>query len=139
MVQTTNIFWNQTKKNVETVITKYMYYNLSVDSGSEFKISNNFIYNMISESIINSDYVKLSLEEKKKRINYINYVRFSYNKLTSEERKIIYWTYLDKENNYDDSFIANNLGFSLGYYYIKKKEALIRFAYALGVEEEKNK
>lgn len=138
MIKTTNVIWSKTKKNVEAVVNKYMYYNLSIDSGSEFKINKDFIYNMIEESSINDNYVKLSNEEITLRINYINYVRFSYNKLTSEERKIIYWTYLDKENNYDDSFIANNLGFSLGYYYIKKKEALIRFAYSLGVEEVSN-
>ena len=84
---------------------------------------------------IDKTYVKISQEEQKRRIDFVNYVRFSFNKLTTEERKIIYWTYLDKENNYDDRFIANNLGFSLGYYYIKKKETLIRFAYSLGVEE----
>lgn len=134
MIKSTNVVWNKTKKNVEAVITKYIYYNLSIDSGQDFNINKDFTYNMIEEKFINDNYIKLSKEEKALRINYINYVRFSYNKLTSEERKIIYWTYLDKENNYDDSFIANNLGFSLGYYYIKKKETLIRFAYSLGVE-----
>ena len=88
---------------------------------------------------IDKTYVKISQEEQKRRIDFVNYVRFSFNKLTTEERKIIYWTYLDKENNYDDRFIANNLGFSLGYYYIKKKETLIRFAYSLGVEELNSK
>ena len=134
MVKQTDIVWSKTKKNVESLITQYIYYNLSIDSGSDFKINKDFTYNMIEERFINCNYIKLTKEEKNLRINYINYVRFSYNKLTSDERKIIYWTYLDKENNYDDSFIANNLGFSLGYYYIKKKEALIRFAYSLGVE-----
>lgn len=135
MIKSTNVVWSKTKKNVEAVITKYIYYNLSIDSGQDFNINKDFTYNMIEEKFINDNYIKLAKEEKALRINYINYVRFSYNKLTSEERKIIYWTYLDKENNYDDSFIANNLGFSLGYYYIKKKETLIRFAYSLGVEE----
>lgn len=134
MIKQVDIVWSKTKKNVEAVITKYIYYNLSIDSGQDFNINKDFTYNMIEEKFINDNYVKLSKEERILRINYINYVRFSYNKLTSEERKIIYWTYLDKENNYDDSFIANNLGFSLGYYYIKKKETLIRFAYSLGVE-----
>ena len=133
-----NIVWNITKKNVEEIISKYIYYNLSIDSGSDFKICEDFKYKMINKESINSEYVKLSYDEQEKRINYINYVRFSFNKLTLEERKIIYWTYFDKEKNYDDSFIANNLGFSLGYYYIKKKEALIMFAYALGVEKTKD-
>lgn len=137
MVQMPSIIWSQTKKNVEETISKYIYYNLSIDSGSDFKISDNFVYKMINDEDICTDYVKLSVEERKKRIEFINYVRFSFNKLNTEERKIVYWTYLDKEKNYDDSYIANNLGFSLGYYYIKKKDALIMFAYSLGVEKIK--
>lgn len=81
-------------------------------------------------------YFKIEEEEIKCRIDFINYFIHSFNKLTTDERKIIYWTYIDKENNYDDRFIANNLGFSLGYYYIKKKETLIRFAYSLGIDEK---
>ena len=134
MVNNINICWSKTKRNVENVINKYIYYNLSVDNNSTSCISDEYL---LSELVIdgkNSIYLKLSLDEKKKRIEFINYVRFSFNKLTTDERKIIYWTYLDKENNYDDRFIANSLGFSLGYYYIKKKETLIRFAYSLGVE-----
>lgn len=65
-------------------------------------------------------------------MSFINAFRMAFNKLTTEERKIIYWIYLDKENNYDDCFIANNLGFSLRYYYIKK--TLIRFVYAFGLD-----
>lgn len=135
MIKPLNISWSETKKNVESVIKKYIYYNLSLDSSSEFKINKDFSYNMIDERDINNEYIRLSSEEIKDRVKYINYVRFSYNKLNCCERKIIYWTYLDKEKNYDDSYIANNLGFSLGYYYIKKKETLITFAYSLGVEE----
>ena len=137
MVQIPSIIWSQTKKNVEDTISKYIYYNLSIDSGSDFKISEDFVYKMINDEDISTEYVKLSTEERKKRIEFINYVRFSFNKLNTEERKIVYWTYLDKEKNYDDSYIANNLGFSLGYYYIKKKDALIMFAYSLGVEKTK--
>ena len=61
-------------------------------------------------------------------------IRESYNQMTTLERKMIYWTYLDKEHNFDDRYIADNLGWSLGYYYIKKKETLIRFAYSLRIE-----
>lgn len=49
------------------------------------------------------------------------------------ERKIIYLAYLDEEHNYDNRYIADNLGWSLGYFYIKKKKALIRFAYSLRI------
>ena len=133
MIKGVNISWNLTKKNIEKVLEKYNFLILSV-SPSQETIDETFKLDLIKlESIINK-YIKISPEELSQRIEFINYVRFSYNKLTKEERKIIYWTYFDKENNYDDRFIANNLGFSLGYYYIKKKDALIRFAFSLGVE-----
>lgn len=137
-METIKIMWNKTKKNVENVITKYIYYSLSVDNNSTSDISDNYVLDKLVNDK-SSSYTNISNEEKTKRIEFINYVRFSFNKLTSEERKIIYWTYLDKENNYDDRFIANSLGFSLGYYYIKKKETLIRFAYSLGVEQTDDK
>ena len=137
-METIKIMWNKTKKNVENVITKYIYYSLSVDNNSTSDISDNYVLDKLVNDK-SSSYTNISNEEKTKRIEFINYVRFSFNKLTSEERKIIYWTYLDKENNYDDRFIANSLGFSLGFYYIKKKETLIRFAYSLGVEQTDDK
>ena len=139
MSQPINISWYKTKKNVEYVISRYIYYSLSVDNSSTSNIKDSFILDKMNNNINLSTYVKLDKEEIEKRIDFINYVRFSFNKLTTDERKIIYWTYLDKENNYDDRYIANNLGFSIGYYYIKKKETLIRFAYSLGVEETDDK
>ena len=134
MIKNTDICWNKTKNNVENIINKYTYYTLSVDSSPSLNSKDNYILNELKYNDKQNPYSKISEEEKQKRIDYINYIRFSFNKLTTEERKIIYWTYIDKENNYDDRFIANSLGFSLGYYYIKKKETLIRFAYSLGVE-----
>ena len=135
MVEPINISWVNTKKAVEQIISKYVYYSLSVDSSSTSNIGENFTLEELSENGVDNSYIKIDEIEKKKRVEFINYVRFSFNKLTTDERKIIYWTYLDKENNYDDRYIANSLGFSLGYYYIKKKETLIRFAYSLGVEQ----
>ena len=135
MLKPVNISWTKTKKNVEQIISQYIYYSLSVDNSSSSNIGDSYLLDALDFNSIDKTYVKISKEEQKRRIDFVNYVRFSFNKLTTEERKIIYWTYLDKENNYDDRFIANNLGFSLGYYYIKKKETLIRFAYSLGVEE----
>ena len=135
MVCKSNIIWGKTKKKVEDIITKYTYYNLSIDDHSSFDVSlDSFVLQKL-ETNLEDAYSVLSPEEKQNRINFINYFRISFNRLTTDERKIIYWTYLDKEDNYDDRFIANSLGFSLGYYYIKKKETLIRFAYSLGVEE----
>lgn len=133
MVKEINVSWNKTKKNIENITEKYNYYVLSVSTSSE-NIDETFKLKLLQFSDVSNKYIKIEEDELKKRIDFINYVRFSYNKLTSEERKIVYWTYFDKENNYDDRFIANNLGFSLGYYYIKKKDALIRFAFSLGVE-----
>lgn len=130
-----NFNWNKTKKNVEKIINEYTYYCLSVDNQYSNKISDNFMLNELKNEKINNSYIPISDDEKTKRINFVNYFRMSFNKLTTDEKKMIYWTYLDKEHNYDDRFIANNLGFSLGYYYIQKKETIIRFAYALGVED----
>lgn len=139
MLKPVNISWTKTKKNVEQIISQYIYYSLSVDNSSSSNIGDSYLLDALDFNSIDKTYVKISQEEQKRRIDFVNYVRFSFNKLTTEERKIIYWTYLDKENNYDDRFIANNLGFSLGYYYIKKKETLIRFAYSLGAEELNSK
>ena len=139
MLKPVNISWTKIKKNVEQIISQYIYYSLSVDNSSSSNIGDSYLLDALDFNSIDKTYVKISQEEQKRRIDFVNYVRFSFNKLTTEERKIIYWTYLDKENNYDDRFIANNLGFSLGYYYIKKKETLIRFAYSLGVEELNSK
>lgn len=139
MLKSVNISWTKTKKNVEQIISQYIYYSLSVDNSSSSNIGDSYFLDALDFNNVDKTYIKISQEEQKRRIDFVNYVRFSFNKLTTEERKIIYWTYLDKENNYDDRFIANNLGFSLGYYYIKKKETLIRFAYSLGVEELNDK
>ena len=139
MLKSVNISWTKTKKNVEQIISQYIYYSLSVDNSSSSNIGDSYFLDALDFNSVDKTYIKISQEEQKRRIDFVNYVRFSFNKLTTEERKIIYWTYLDKENNYDDRFIANNLGFSLEYYYIKKKETLIRFAYSLGVEELNDK
>ena len=129
------ISWNDTKKNIERLAEKYNLYTLSVCMPQE-SLEENYKLKLISASDIVEKYIKIPKDEILKRIDFINYVRFSYNKLTSDERKIIYWTYFDRENSYDDRYIANNLGFSLGYYYIKKKDTLIRFAFSLGIEVE---
>lgn len=139
IIQPLDISWSKTKKNVEQIISKYIYFNLSVDNSSTTTMSDTFTLDTLDIDKIDGKYIKINIDEQKQRIDFVNYFRLSFNKLTTDERKIIYWTYLDKENNYDDRYIANNLGFSLGYYYIKKKETIIRFAYCLGVEEYNNK
>lgn len=133
-----NLNWRKTKATVEDIIHKYIFFCLSVDYYSTSEISDDYvIIEMEKEDEKYTQYFEnssITKEERLKRIRFINYFRFSFNKLTEEERKMLYWTYLDKNNDYDDRFIANSLGFSLGYYYVRKKETLIRFAYALGVE-----
>ena len=124
------------KKQIKEIIQKYVYYCLAVDCKPFFIMEDDFRFEMLNLEMCNSFCKYISIDDEKvvERTEFINYVRYSFNKLTTNERKILYWTYIDKENNYDDRFIANNLGFSLGYYYSKKKETLIRFAYALGIE-----
>ena len=133
MIKDLDVSWSYTKKNIKNILKKYNFLVLSV-SPSQDRIDDNYKLQLIKKEDIDEKYIKIDDNEIVKRIEFINYVRYSYNKLTKDERKIIYWTYFDKENNYDDRFIANNLGFSLGYYYIKKKETLIRFAFSLGIE-----
>lgn len=128
------VSWSKTKKNIENITNKYNLYIISVSTPQD-NVDENYNYRLLNSGDLKNNYIKISDESFEERVEFINYVRYSYNKLTSDERKIVYWTYFDKENNYDDRFIANNLGFSLGYYYMKKKEALIRFAFSLGVEE----
>ncbi len=125
--------WHDIKIKIKDIATKYIQYCLLIDINSTSKISNDYTLEILDINDINN-YTRLNNIELEKRVNKINSFRIAFNKLTTEERKIIYWTYLDKEDNYDDRYIANALGFSLGYYYIKKKEALIRFAFALGIE-----
>ena len=82
-METIKIMWNKTKKNVENVITKYIYYSLSVDNNSTSDISDNYVLDKLVNDK-SSSYTNISNEEKNKRIEFINYVRFSFNKLTSE-------------------------------------------------------
>ena len=133
MNKNVNLSWNRTKKQVESAMNLYDYYNLSICNNT--RIKEDYSLEIIQEVDCDKRYLNIKEEDLFKRIDYFYYIRYSFNKLTTCERKIIYWTYLDKENAYDDRYIANNLGFSLGYYYSKKKETLIRFAYALGLEE----
>ena len=43
MVKALNVSWSQTKKNVQNVITKYIYYTLSVDYNPASKIDEEFL------------------------------------------------------------------------------------------------
>ncbi len=127
-----NKSWNKIKNNIINILKKYDYFMLSICD--DFLLDNDYNFKILNTNDINSNLIKLDEAEINKRLEYINYVRSAYNRLSILEKKIIFWTYLDKNSNYDDCYIANELGFSLGYYYVKKKETLIRYAYALGVK-----
>lgn len=127
-----NKSWNKIKNNIINILKKYDYFMLSICD--DFLLDNDYNFKILNTSDINTSLIKLDEAEINKRLEYINYVRSAYNRLSILEKKIIFWTYLDKNSNYDDCYIANELGFSLGYYYVKKKETLIRYAYALGVK-----
>ena len=74
-METIKIMWNKTKKNVENVITKYIYYSLSVDNNSTSDISDNYVLDKLVNDK-SSSYTNISNEEKTKRIEFINYVDF---------------------------------------------------------------
>lgn len=126
-----NKSWNKIKNNIINILKKYDYFILSICN--DLLIDEEYNYKILSINDIDNNLINLNEKEIVKRLEYINYVRSAYNRLSILEKKIIFWTYLDKNNNYDDCYIANELGFSLGYYYVKKKETLIRYAYALGI------
>lgn len=128
---------NKIKKNIKNILDEYELNCLSIHSSNTKPENEKFELSLEnSEAIKNNNFNLLTYNDLQKKIDFINYIRISYNQMTVNEKKLIYWTYLDKEHNYDDRYIANNLGWSLGYYYTKKKETLIRFAYSLGLEKE---
>lgn len=127
---------NKIKKNIKNILDEYELSCLSIHSSNIKPENEKFELSLEnSETIKNNNFNLLTYNDLQKKIDFINYIRISYNQMTINEKKLIYWTYLDKEHNYDDRYIANNLGWSLGYYYIKKKETLIRFAYSLGLKK----
>lgn len=125
---------NEIKNNIKKILNDYNLCCLSVCTKYSLPDKETYVLNLESKETSNDKYNSLSVDELNNKIDYINYIRESYNQMTTLERKMIYWTYLDKEHNFDDRYIADNLGWSLGYYYIKKKETLIRFAYSLRIE-----
>ena len=126
---------NEVKTNIKEMLNEYNLCCLSVCTKYSLPDKVTYILDLVSIDVLYDKYNSLTDNELDNKIKYINYIRESYNQMTTLERKIIYWTYLDKEHNYDDRYIADNLGWSLGYYYLKKKETLIRFAYSLRIKK----
>lgn len=121
------------KTQIKDIINKYKINCLSINSYNKNIDENTYFFDIENQDNIKNDFNSLSKNELSDRIIYINYVRNAFNQLNTTERKIIYWAYFDEEHNYDDRYIADNLGWSLGYFYIKKKESLIRFSYSLRI------
>ena len=68
MVQPINVSWTKTKKNVEQIISKYVYYSLSVDNSSTSDISEDFLLQKLDPNNQDNTYVKVDEEEKKQRM-----------------------------------------------------------------------
>lgn len=121
------------KKQIKNIINKYKIDCLSINSYTKRICEDTYFFDIETVENFESNYMSLSKSELNDKIFYINYLRNAFNQLNMIERKIIYLAYLDEEHNYDNRYIADNLGWSLGYFYIKKKKALIRFAYSLRI------
>jgi ArpU family phage transcriptional regulator len=117
----------RTKKLVEGNLKIFNYYLLSTADDKELIIDRNTF-----EVKLEIDRESISKREMEK-LKFIDYVINRYNRLCTLDRKIIYYTYIIKEKC-NDSFIANELGFDLNYYYRIKKGAIVSMAYALNVE-----
>ena len=125
MYKIPEILWQKTKRNVLKTLKIYNYYSLSLFDENTLKISEDYK--------IEISQIKTSKEVMCERLDFVVKVISSYNKLNSTDKEIIYKSYISSHKVNDD-IIANKLGFSVKYYYKIKKEAIIKFAFALGVE-----
>ena len=121
------------KKQIKDIINKYKIDCLSINSYNKRINEDTYFFDIENIETIFNEYKVISKKELNDKVIYINYVRNAFNQLNTIERKIIYFAYLDEEHNYDDRYIADNLGWSLGYFYTKKKRALIKLAYSLRI------
>ena len=124
------------RKWVEEEIKKFDYYLLSITNIDKFFIEINCTIKYIDEEKLDLEYIVLSKKTISERINYINYVVSAFNKLSKDERIIIYYAYMCKEK-LTSEFMCEKMNISLSKYFRDKKEAIIRMAYALGMEEDK--
>ena len=70
MLKPVNISWTKTKKNVEQIISQYIYYSLSVDNSSSSNIGDSYLLDALDFNSVDKTYIKISQEEQKRRINY---------------------------------------------------------------------
>ena len=68
MVQPISISWTKTKKNVEQVISQYVYYSLSVDNSSSSSIEDSYLLSALDFNSVDKTYVKIDIDEQKRRI-----------------------------------------------------------------------
>lgn len=124
------VIWLKTKYKVVEVLKTYNYYALSLIGEKELEINQDY---KMKIKIVKNETFNIRTKKHLKRKALLNHVIESYNKLKVIDRKIIYYTYFS-ESKVNDDIIANTLGFSVKYYYKLKKEAIIKLAFALGVE-----
>jgi ArpU family phage transcriptional regulator len=121
------------RKWVEGELKKFDYYLLSIVSIDNYFVEKDCTLKYIYEDELSFDYIILSKETISERIRYINYVISAFNKLSEDERIIIYCLYICKEKTNSES-ICEKMNISLSKYFRDKKEAITRMAYALGIE-----
>lgn len=94
-------------------------------------IDENFIIKIEETNFIDENLYYYNRYEKDK-LNFIRFVN-AYNRLSLKDRMIIYWNFIDDEKKYSKDYLANELGYSLGYYFTIKKKVINRFSIALGI------
>jgi DNA-directed RNA polymerase specialized sigma subunit len=119
MYDNPEILWPKTKHNVLVALKVYNYYFLSLINESGLKISEDY---RIEVNVNQFRFSNKTKKEENKRIEIIKQVITSFNKLNNIDKEIIYRTYLSKIKVNDD-VIANDLGFSVKYYYKIKKRS----------------
>lgn len=122
------------RKWIERVLKTFDYYLLSIDDINNYLIKEEYILEYVDKDKLSFDYIILSEITIIERIKYINYVINAFNKLTKEERMIIYYLYIDK-TKITTELICEKLNISLSKYFRDKNVAITRFAYALGMED----
>ncbi len=122
------------RKWVEVILKNFDYYLLSIGEIGNYIVKEEYIFKYIKKEELSLDYIILDESAIIERIKYINYVINAFNKLSKEERIIIYYLYIDKVKITSES-ICEKLNVSLSKYFRDKNVAITRFAYALGIGE----
>lgn len=133
---------NETKKAVECALEKYMMYVLSQSLDRLPKVTQSFT--LVPPSNTNEfhssteDAAIANVDYDRERMKYIKWVYSAVNRLSYQEREIIIKRYMDTEEVYDYE-LYNQLGMSERKYYRVKARAFYKLAFALKIEQYKNK